>query len=104
MQAVTGIIKEISRADAKLRVRFHLWKAAAQKHVNKLGIVGCDDIWDETDSYDLRGEADVAFGRGESPAAFIERVFQEDISSQAYDEELERESLEWNQLEGGEEE
>jgi hypothetical protein len=70
------------------------WRLLAQKHADKLGVVGGDSLWTSDDPYDLVSAATAAFADGQSPKNFIEEQFAEDLAVSAHDEDMYRESLE----------
>ena len=75
-----------------MRQSFPAWKLACSAHAMKL--LSLSDLWTEDDPYDLADAAQAAFDSHQSPRAFIEEMFAEDIARQEYDAQLAAEALE----------
>jgi hypothetical protein len=71
---------------------FERWKNRAQQHATGLGLP--DDIWATDDPYDLLTVALEAYAKEQSPTAFIEEIFADDIASREHDEEMRRQAEE----------
>lgn len=72
-------------------VSFEAWKKRAEASAGKRLAVG--DLFDVEDPYDLVGndlDPRAAFESGETPAAYVRRVFEEDFAMAANDRELAR--------------
>lgn len=89
---------EVHRTFSKSKVLKNLtearWRLLVQKHADRLGVVGGDSLWASEDPYDLVEAAEAAFAAGQSPKAFVEEQFAEDLAIAAHEENMFSESLE----------
>jgi hypothetical protein len=77
------------------KVSFEDWKAIAAKHAEQL--VNIADMWDADDPYNLAEVAIEAYDVHQSPRAFVEEQFADDIARFAYDAKLAQEAIEASQ-------
>jgi hypothetical protein len=81
-----------NNAAARLAKKMDAWKAKVQKVADEL-LPGLGNLWASDDPYELSLVGKSAFEAGESPSAFFESVFGEDLARNAYDEDLAAEAL-----------
>ncbi len=81
------------------KIPFSVWQERAQVH--SLTVDGPDDLWAEDDPYDLREAAKSAHARGQTPEAFVEEIFADDIASRENDRLMAAEAEEYEEEEKG---
>ena len=60
---------------------FTAWKERAADHAKDDEVLGLSDILADDDPYDIADAMTAAFAKGQSPEAFVEETFAEDIAS-----------------------
>ena len=78
---------------------FDEWKAKCLEVAEDLELPIGNELWSEDDPYELLDDAKLSFKEGVTPDRFINVHFEEDIARIEYDEELRRESEEWQDIE-----
>jgi hypothetical protein len=73
------------------KLAFYDWQKKASHWASEL--VGIGEIWSTDDPYDLTEAAAAAFTAEQTPRAFIEEMFADDIASAAHDHQQTTEAL-----------
>lgn len=70
---------------------FEQWKAACAIYAESVG-VGGPDLWADDDPYELAECGEAAFNDGDTPQAFIDDIFADDLASREHDDLMEQEA------------
>lgn len=78
----------------KIKQTIAAWRAECQEYADQHEALALGEIWDG-DPYELMEPSKDAFKSGQSPSAFIDEMFAEDIARQEHESQQAEEALDY---------